>query len=217
MLFDLHVHTDISPCSVLRLEDVLGQARARGLDGVCITDHDTMEVRHYCREGIQPDGLCVIFGMEYATSQGDFLVFGPTEEFPRGLSARELLRRVDGTGGVAVAAHPFRKARPASNRIFREGLCGIAEGVNGRNRVHENELALTRLDELGVSLVGGSDAHRLDELGKVATRIHGEIRSREGFVASLKDGLFDEEAVFPCPELHFEFLQQPLKLLENSL
>jgi predicted metal-dependent phosphoesterase TrpH len=63
MYFDMHVHSSISPCSQLDLDEILRHARSIGLDGVCITDHDTMEARYLLNEGIQKDGLCVIVGM----------------------------------------------------------------------------------------------------------------------------------------------------------
>ena len=190
MLFDLHVHTRISPCSSLDLKDILTHARSRGLDGVCITDHDTMDIRNFCLEGLQRDGLCIIFGMEYSTSEGDFLIFGPFEEVPRGLSAKEILTEVNEAGGVAIAAHPCRKVRPTREYVIREGYCRIVEGINGRNQEHENQMALSLYQNHPVSFVGGSDSHTLEELGSVATRIGGKIRTRSDLIEALKEGIF---------------------------
>ena len=103
MRFDIHVHSTISPCSELRLEEILAHSRARKLDGVCITDHQRMEAAQHLTEGIQPDGLCVIVGLEYTTPDGDFLVFGPFDGISQGFTAPELLTLVHERGGVAVA------------------------------------------------------------------------------------------------------------------
>ena len=46
MRFDTHVHTTLSPCSNLTLSQIFAEARQRNLDGVCITDHETIEVQH---------------------------------------------------------------------------------------------------------------------------------------------------------------------------
>lgn len=118
MLFDLHVHTTFSPCSGLSLEEILGKARSIGLDGVCLTDHESMAAGGLVREGPQDDGLCVIIGQEYATRQGDFLLFGPYESLPQGLEARHLLLYVQATGGVAVAAHPCEALPPTKARLW---------------------------------------------------------------------------------------------------
>ncbi len=190
MKFDLHVHTTLSPCSSLTLPQILAEARAKNLDGVCITDHETMEAQNMVQEGIQEDGLCVICGMEYATKEGDFLVFGPFSSLPRGLTAAELLQRVYKDGGIAVAAHPFRAKRPTQEHIIAQGLCHIVEGVNGRNQNSENQLVSLWKERYGVRRVGGSDAHTLEELGRVTTRFHYPIKNRLDFIYALKTGSF---------------------------
>lgn len=197
MLFDIHVHTNISPCSAIEIEDALKQARACGLDGVCITDHQTMEIRRHLREGIQDDGLCVVFGIEYATDQGDFLLFGPFENIPQGLPAIELLDQVKQAGGVAIAAHPFRSNRPVSEHLVREGFCRVVESVNGRNTPFENLQVEKWRKELSLTCCGGSDAHSLDELGTVGTRFSIPVRSRADLILAFKNGLCHPEYSAP--------------------
>jgi len=193
MLFDIHVHTNISPCSDLCIADVLKQARACGLDGVCITDHQTMEIRKHLREGLQDNGLCVIFGIEYTTDHGDFLLFGPFENISLDLSAIELLNQVRQAGGVAIAAHPFRSNRPVSEHLVREGFCRVVESVNGRNTPIENLQAEKWRKELSLTCCGGSDAHSLDELGTVGTRFSIPVRSRNDLIFAFKNGLCHPE------------------------
>lgn len=193
MRFDLHTHTTLSRCSQLDLDEMLAAAGPKGLDGVCITDHDTMAVRHHIREGVQANGLCVIFGMEYATAEGDFLLFGPFEELASGLPASEMLNQVEQAGGVAVAAHPFRVKRPTQEYLIRQGLCRIVEGVNGRNQGAENTSTARWHDQYGVSLVGGSDAHSVAELGRVTTRFNVPIRCRADLTNALKAGAFSPQ------------------------
>lgn len=188
MNIDMHVHTSISACSQLPLDNLLRTAPDRGLYGVCITDHDTMAVRNHLREGLQQNGLCVIFGMEYATSDGDFLLFGPFEELESGLAAPALLRHVQAAGGVAVAAHPGRQNRSAGEHLIRQGLCTIIESINGRNRPHENDAVASWNARYGVRQVGGSDAHTIEELGRVSTRFSTPIRSRAELINALKHG-----------------------------
>ncbi|MFA7014011.1 MAG: PHP domain-containing protein [Desulfobacterales bacterium] len=193
MLFDIHVHTKISPCSDLDIAGVLKHAKACGLDGVCITDHQTMEIRRHLREGIQDDGLCVVFGIEYATAHGDFLLFGPFENISLDLSAIELLNQVRHAGGVAIAAHPFRSDRPVSEHLVREGFCRVVESVNGRNTPIENLQAEKWRKELSLTCCGGSDAHSLDELGTVGTRFSIPVRSRNDLIFAFKNGLCHPE------------------------
>lgn len=188
MILDMHVHTTYSSCSGLTLGDILTHARARGLDGVCITDHNTMAVQGDIQEGLQADGLCVIFGMEYDTPEGDFLVFGPGDDLPKGLHAEELLRLVKESNGVAVGAHPCRAGRMLDPSLVSRGLCGIVESVNGRNRHHENHQVQELALQYGLVQCGGSDAHRLDELGKTATSFPCPITTRQEFIDALRKG-----------------------------
>ena len=41
MLIDLHCHTfPLSQCSILTIDQLVDGARRRGLDGLCLTEHD---------------------------------------------------------------------------------------------------------------------------------------------------------------------------------
>ena len=188
MRFDLHVHTRLSPCSRLSLEAILANARERGLDGVCLTDHDTMAAARLVREGVQDNGLCLLIGMEYATRDGDILLFGPFEGLAPGLPAREVISLATSLGGAAVAAHPFRSWRPAGPDILRhEGLCAV-EVENGRNTPEENAAAARFAASRGLASVAGSDAHSLEELGARPVVIEGTVHSRADLIAALLAG-----------------------------
>lgn len=188
MLIDLHVHSTVSSCSSLSVCEILGNARSLGLDGVCITDHDSTSVLAQIREGFQPDGLLVLAGMEYATPQGDFLVFGPVEHLSPGLDGARLLQTVDRLGGAVVAAHPFRGWRPSDVAVLERGPC-LIEVENGRNTDAENALAADLADRLGFHAVSGSDAHTLGELGRLPTRFDAPVRCRADLVRALRRGL----------------------------
>jgi predicted metal-dependent phosphoesterase TrpH len=186
MIFDIHVHTNLSPCSQMAVEDAIIRAKECGLDGICITDHDTMDVRHILSEGFQENGLCVVFGMEYSTSQGDFLVFGPFENLQPRLTADLLLQIVDQSGGIAVAAHPFRKQRPVSEHIIKKGWCRTIECINGRNTPAENLEVEKWRQCYELTECGGSDAHSVEEVGTFATHFFVSIRTRVDLIRALK-------------------------------
>ncbi|MCJ2162969.1 MULTISPECIES: PHP domain-containing protein [unclassified Pseudodesulfovibrio] len=188
MLIDLHVHSTCSPCSVLTPAEILAHARGRGLDGVCITDHDTMDILSHIKAGFQSDGLFVAVGMEYATPQGDYLVFGDIASLPGGLPASDLLSRVSALGGAAIAAHPCRVRRPADPALFGTGLFSLVEVNNGRNSMEENEQAHSLVSRFDMIAVAGSDAHRLDELGRCPTRFTVPITSTADLVDALNQG-----------------------------
>jgi len=191
MLIDMHVHSDVSRCSVLSVADILDNARKVGLDGVCITDHDTTAVLSQIDEGFQSDGLLVLVGMEYTTPQGDFLVHGPVESLKPGMPAPLLMATVRELGGAVVAAHPFRSWRPTDVSVITPFACTAVEVENGRNNSFENTQACAFARKQTMSGVAGSDAHRLEELGQRPTRFTTSISSREELVAALNDGQFE--------------------------
>jgi len=188
MIFDLHVHTTHSPCSSLRLAEILSEAKSRGLDGIAITDHNCMDVRYKIPEGVQESGLCLLVGMEYDTPEGDFLLFGPFEDLKPGLSARELLHLIEDRQGVAIGAHPCREGRSLSHEILDLSACRIIEGLNGRNSDAENRGVDELIKRYPLYQCGGSDAHSLQELGRTATCFEHKITNRQELIAALKTG-----------------------------
>lgn len=198
MLFDIHTHTALSPCSAIPVKDMVSGAKNRGLDGICITDHDTMRVNRHLTEGVQENGIVVIFGMEYETPEGDFLIFGPFEDIDIGLDAPTLLTRVIRQGGVAVAAHPFRPARPVADHLLHTGLIRVVESFNGRNRDIDNLKVQKWRKTFSFNEVGGSDAHTLEELGAYTTRLTIPVHSRQEFIHALTHGYSaPEKGVLP--------------------
>lgn len=197
MLIDLHVHTALSPCSRLQLPDILALGKARGLDGICLTDHDTMGALAHVREGMQDNGLLLLVGLEYATPEGDYLLFGPFEDLAPGLCADQVLPLVKRRGGVAVAAHPCRVLRPMDKTVLRRGLVNVLETANGRNNDLENTLARNLARDHATGATGGSDAHAPEEVARMATRFDTPVCTREDLVAALRDGRCRPEVIHP--------------------
>jgi len=77
-IIDMHVHTyPASPCSVMRVDQVIEEARRIGLDGVCLTDHNHVWDRFQVEElRGKNDGFLILRGNEITTDQGDVIVFG---------------------------------------------------------------------------------------------------------------------------------------------
>lgn len=188
MLIDIHVHSDNSPCSVMPIEAIVARARAFGLDGVCITDHDSTDVLAQIEEGFQSDGLLVLVGMEYSTPQGDFLAYGEVESLVPGMDAPDLFEAVADMGGAVVAAHPYRGWRPADISVLTHSGLSAIEVVNGRNTNLEDELAADLARKLQTFRTSGSDAHSLDELGRFPTRFSCPIASRADLVNAIRNG-----------------------------
>ena len=188
MLFDIHTHTTISRCSNLQIDTLLARAKELGLDGVCITDHQSKNASEWLQQA-DVGGLVVIVGMEYSSRDGDFLLFGTPADYKPHMAARDMLRLVDSDGGVAVAAHPCRISNSVSEYIFREGLCPAMEVLNGGNIDSEN-VAAQRWCSLmpKVATTGGSDAHAVGEVGRALTRFAVHVRNETELIAAIRTG-----------------------------
>ncbi len=129
-------------------------------------------------------------GWKYTTTEADFLVFCPSNNMPRGLNASELTSYVIKQGGIAIPAHPFRKNRSASRAVLESAH--IIEAINGRCSKDEYELSKNwiRSRGNGAKGIGGSDAHTLDEVGRIVTIFEKNIYSCEDLIRELYSGTF---------------------------
>ena len=123
------------------------------------------------------------------------------DELAPHLGARRLLGRVAAAGGVAIAAHPFRRSRPVREDLIREGCCRIVESLNGRNRAGENRAVDGWRRRYDFTECAGSDAHCLAELGHVRTRFGQRVETRGQLVRALQRGVCAPEPTnfIPAP------------------
>ncbi len=109
MLIDMHMHEmRYSGDSFLKLEIMVELAKARGLDAICITDHDNMGIRDFAEEYSEKTGFPIFTGIEFFSLQGDIVAMG-IKEYPRErIPAQEFITMVKEQGGMCFSAHPFR-------------------------------------------------------------------------------------------------------------
>lgn len=100
MLIDMHMHEmRYSGDSFLKLEIMVELAKARGLDAICITDHDNMGIRDFAEEYSEKTGFPIFTGIEFFSLQGDIVAMG-IKEYPRErIPAQEFITMVKEQGG----------------------------------------------------------------------------------------------------------------------
>ena len=140
MIIDLHVHTNrLSVDSVLDPEEAIQQAKQRGLDGFCITEHNKLWQPEEIKRLRDKWNFLVLSGVEMDTVEGHILVFGLHEEIETFLRASELRQQVDEVGGVMIVAHPFK-----GFRVFGISQLGLMSFDSGSHVVegffHQAEL-----------------------------------------------------------------------------
>jgi predicted metal-dependent phosphoesterase TrpH len=173
--YDLQVHTDASPCSSTRPSRVVAAATAAGLDGIVVTDHDTVANVAAVRDHA-PSTLDVVSGVEVTTTQGHLLAIGVDDAPPQG-DPLDVIDWVHDHGGVAVLSHPFDTLR----QYYTTDLRAIAravdavEGVNSRCVLPQfNRRARSFAVANGLPTTGGSDAHFPREVGRAHTEVEGD-------------------------------------------
>lgn len=193
MLIDLHNHTTLSSlCSVLHPEDLIRLCMERGLDAVCVTEHDTRAGGEAAMEMGKKAGFTVIPGMEVHTEEGDILTFGIRREGLAGISVAELARIAQLDGGVLIPAHPYRlTAASLHDSLFKyPGAFTAIEVLNGNCGSPEIKKAAAAALRLGLPMTGGSDAHGTRMAGRYCTDFPAIISNETELVTALKAGGF---------------------------
>ena len=190
MFIDLHVHEQtFSPCSWLNLEEAVAAARAQGLNGICITDHDSLEIKKTAAHFLRQCDFPVFVGVEMTTQEGDIVAFG-LDSLPQGIpTAQEFVDFVNAQNGFCFAAHPYSRFRKSlgDGIAALRGLHGV-EVANGNNMKEDDAKALRACKRLGLTAVGGSDAHAVDEVGRYATWLPRLAATVDELAATLRNG-----------------------------
>ena len=206
MLIDLHTHSyPKSDDGFMGVDELIEGAKSKGLDGVCLTDHDVFWSADEIRGLTRRHNFLVLPGCEINTDNGHVIVFG-LDRYVFGLHKPDFLyEMLMRDGGVLIAAHPYRRRfleeparqpsarvemldRASNDGIF--GICAAIEGINGRANDLQTEFSLDLGNRLEMNLTGGSDAHRVDQLGTAATRFQREITGLADLIEELKGGRF---------------------------
>ncbi|MCX7664600.1 MAG: PHP domain-containing protein [Gemmataceae bacterium] len=192
--FDLHIHTSrYSPDSIIDPYELVERALAIGLDGIVITEHDTLwpeaELNELRRRA---PNLIILAGVEIAAKGGDVLCYGIRDisRLPRGVEWKVLIEEVSSQGGCAVAAHPYRWGQNF-DRLMQEnpGLHGLEMMSNNMTRELRKAASdyYARFPQL--TRLGNSDAHEIDVLGICHTVFEMDITCNADLIKAIELGL----------------------------
>ena len=189
----------------MSVDELIEGSKSLGLDGICLTDHDTFWTGEQVRELSSKHDFLVIPGCEINTEAGHVLVFGLTQ-YEFGMHKSEYLQAaVDRASGVMIAAHPYRRRfleEPAERPGIREemleraggdGFFRICQGIetlNGRGSTVQNQFSLDLGGRLNINMTAGSDAHKVEQIGTVATEFHRPVSGLEDLIRELREGRY---------------------------
>lgn len=183
MKYDLHIHSKYSSDGVLDPKKIVKIAIKRKLDGIAITDHNTikggLETKKYEQADFQ-----VIVGSEIMTERGEVIGLFLTEEI-RSTDIQDVISEIKDQNGIVIVPHPFDEMRHSAVHPGGEDvkLIDCVEGFNSRCiRGKYNRNAVEFAMKHNLTIVAGSDAHFSNEIGNA-----GIITETEDVTEDIRD------------------------------
>jgi len=192
--FDLHSHSFFSGDGVSSPEDLIAAARAKGLHGIAITDHNTCEAVTYLLEkglmrldGQPVDGFLVLPGVEVTTADGHLLCIGAELPFLKGKPAREVCEIIHERGGLAIPPHPYDLFRAGIRLTTLETLpIDAIEVFNAATTLRRyNTYAFRYAQIRNLPMTAASDAHHAAAVGTAYTILNTNDFSVRGILAQI--------------------------------
>ena len=191
--YDLHCHSIKSMDSINKIKSIVKTAKKRGLDGVAITDHDSV-----FKGEKEIDGIQLIPGSEITLKDGSHLLayFLDKELEEAKYSLKEAVNKVKEQNGYTSLAHPFRSGggwfdiKKRKNQEIKEmvQLVDMIEISNAKDTPKERRRAREIIRKFNHLIpVAGSDAHAPFVVGSTAVEVN-EPLNEENFLEKLKEG-----------------------------
>lgn len=190
-LIDLHCHTQPrSTCSSLSADRLIELARARGLDGVCLTEHDRLTDPEELAEIGARTGFLVLSAVELTTDMGHVLAFGLGEVRAEFAFAARVFEAAEACGAVLFLAHPARDGLLRVNAQTVRYFASV-EAINGSDTRLQNLAATGLAGGFRLPGIGGSDCHTPSEVARAATRFTLDVTDKASLLAALRSGEYE--------------------------
>jgi len=182
---DLHVHTEFSDGHGT-VEKILETAEKKGLDGLAITDHETLDGYYEAKK--RESKLLVLPGYEVETDADHVLVLGLEQLPPDDIKYEGLIQWARSHGGLSVLAHPaagllhldkWMRCKPDVVEVFNAQYPFSYFFV---------KRGLSVAKKLGLPGVGGSDSHFAETVGNAYTTVDLDYPNTRNILAALKSG-----------------------------
>ena len=201
---DLHTHTSEDPCDSMIAHSsvmLIDEAARQGYEVLAITNHDSQHYSTELFEYAMARGVLLIKGMEL-TYEGQHIVLLNFDDAGEIKGPDDIMRR-KGDKNLVIAPHPYFMMSYHCRDLLdnRPELFDAVEYAHlYTSFLNFNERAVKRAGELGLPLIGTSDAHTLVQMGHTYTLIEAE-KTVESVVAAVKAG-------------HVELVTKPLSLFK---
>lgn len=208
---DMHVHSVYSGESLSDPREMVDAALEQGLDGICVTEHESLSASAPFEDLKRKTRLTILRGVELATDAGHMLVYGVSDadwrDWGKGqvCRAEDLVYRVRMMGGVVVPAHPYVITASCGGEPYwcsssprievnerAMAVRGIAalEVCNGKHQKYPvvSQILGCVARNMGLPGTGGSDAHVPEEIGRAYTVFKTPILSERDLARAILHG-----------------------------
>lgn len=173
--FDFHIHSKYSYDSLLSPSKIIKISKKIGLNGIAITDHDTIRGSMEAKK-ISDESIFIIVGSEIKTNKGDIVGLFLLDDIKK-KDFDEVIDEIREQDGIVMLPHPYKRG---GNSIAELGQkVDLIEVKNGRLMPYKNTLAEKLASSLNKPIIGNSDAHLAIEIGCVKTLFKDEVTSEE--------------------------------------
>lgn len=177
MKLDLHIHSKYSVDSISKPEKIILAAKKRKLNGVAITDHNTIKGAIETQKINTDKNFIIIVGAEIATEAGDIIGLFLKKEI-KSKNSLDVINEIHRQKGVAVLPHPFR-GHKLNEEIIKK--IDVIEGFNSRDNKENNQKAMELAKKYKKPIIAGSDAHFCSDIGLAKTTFN-SLNIRDGIL-----------------------------------
>ena len=160
---DSHIHSEYSPDSYAKIDDILKRAGERNIDVIAISDHNTVDGTCEVLKKTRNTDILAVPSIEISSSHGHILGFGCEENVARDLSPAETIDKIHDLGGLAIVPHPFCFYRHGLFHSYREFESLKFDAIETRNARfivgYCNRKAKKLSEKNKIPALGASDAH----------------------------------------------------------
>jgi len=167
MKYDLHIHSKYSQnCGFMDLKKIIKIAKKKRLDGIAITDHNTIKGAYEAKK-YETKEFKIIIGCEVSTKLGEITGLFLTEEI-KSRELEDVILEIQEQDGIVVIPHPFDKLRSSSFGIT-DSYANYVDAIEVFNsRCMDNKyniVAQKFAKKHNLPAIAGSDAHFPNEIG----------------------------------------------------
>jgi len=159
---DSHIHSEYSPDSQSKIDDILKVAARKNIDVIAISDHNTVDGTSEVVKKTKNTDILAIPSIEISSTEGHILGFGCEENIPRDLTPEDTIDKIHDLGGLAIIPHPYCFYRHGllHNTSYKNLKIDAIETKNARFIIgYCNHKAKKLSKKENLPQLGASDSH----------------------------------------------------------